>query len=164
MSLVLDTRNQAHFHNFPLLLRGAENNIPYSGIEATLSNGIVLPVVLTDPIYSDKPATDYSWRLELRVNGANAALSLMLPSEKNVRVLDVAPFVHKAAPQSLSFGGSSGITLTSSFVSMVPIAKYAFAANAELPFCEMTPVYLFLAARHCRTSAFRPTVLLILKL
>ena len=130
MSLVLDTRNQAHFHNFPLLLRGAENNIPYSGIEATLSNGIALPVVLTDPIYSDKPATDYSWRLELLVNSTNAALSLMLPFEKNVRVLDVAPFEYQAAA-SLSFGGSSGIKHRAGFIPMVP--KHTFAANTEMP-------------------------------
>jgi uncharacterized protein with FMN-binding domain len=108
-------------------------NSTSSIIEAVLENGISLPVVMTAPIYAEKPAIDYNWRLQLLVDSDSTALSLMLPSEKNVRVLDVAPFVHKAAPQSLSFGGSSGITLTSSFISMVPITKYAFATNAELP-------------------------------
>jgi hypothetical protein len=108
-------------------------NATSSTIEAVLENGVTLPVVMTAPIYAEKPAIDYNWRLQLLVNSDSTVLSLVLPSETNVCVLDVAPFVHKAAPQSLSFGGSSGITLTSSFISMASIAKYTFAANAELP-------------------------------
>ena len=67
------------------------------------------------------------------MNSTNAALSLMLLFEKNVCVLDVAPFEHQAAPASLSFGGSAGITLRAGFIPMVPIAKHAFVANTEMP-------------------------------
>jgi hypothetical protein len=57
----------------------------------------------------------------------------MLPPNSNVIVLDVAPFVYKAAPESLSFAGSSAITLRAGFILTSLLAKHAFAVDAELP-------------------------------
>ncbi len=104
-----------------------------SGIEVEIENGTTRSRTLGAPMYADKPAIDYSWRLRVHVHSVDAVLTLMLPSNNNVRVLDVAPFVYKAVPESLSFAGSSVITLTAGFVSTVPTSKSAFAANLDLP-------------------------------
>jgi hypothetical protein len=84
----------------------------------------VIPV----PVYAEKPAADYAWKLELIANNGDAVLTVFLPSEKNVRVLDFAPFVHSATPRA----GSSGIKLSSSFLPIDQVSKFSFAINSEV--------------------------------
>jgi hypothetical protein len=114
------------------LVRSIHSSV-HSSIELELENGITRWTTLAAPMYSDKPAVDYSWRLRVHVNSIEPVLTLMLPSNNNVRVLDVAPFVYKVAPEFLSFAGSSAITLRAGFDPTVPTAKHSFAVDAELP-------------------------------
>jgi len=132
-------------------------NTTSSIINGYLDNGVIAPVVIPIPVYADKPAADYAWKLELIVNKGDAVLTVFLPSEKNVRVLDFAPFVHSAAPRALSFAGSSGITLSSSFLpirSSLEIflchqLRSFISAKRRMPFHSR-------ATGRCPTSVFLP--------
>ena len=109
------------------------NSSMHSSIEVEVENGVIRPAILAAPMYADKPASDYSWRLQVHVHKGDGAFTLLLPPNRNVLVLDVAPFVYQVAPGSLSFAGSSAVTLRAGFILTLPIPKYAFAVDVQLP-------------------------------
>jgi hypothetical protein len=82
----------------------------------TLQQGLSQPIT-TVPAYTEEPASDYVWILQLLADhGSNYhVLNIMLPHQ--VSVLDFSPVSLRMAPSSLSYSGHASITVTGLFPS-----------------------------------------------
>ena len=114
------------------LVRGNIGNSPFA-CNASMKNGTSQSCTISRIVYQQSPGSDYSWLLELRSYGANISLlSIRLPSDGSVTVLDFPPVVSLTVPSSLSFAGGDRITLYGVFPQDA-LPEIHFMAHIFLP-------------------------------
>jgi hypothetical protein len=115
------------------LVRGFSGRSPYF-CNTTLENGLTKPCKIKQIAYQQRPDNDYTWSLQLKsATDVNVTLmSITLPVDGGVTVLDFAPVVGSASPSNLSFAGGSFVTLTGVFP-LGATSNNGFHMNSSVP-------------------------------
>jgi hypothetical protein len=115
------------------LIRGSgeRNQVDCS---TTVTNGIAKPCKMSQITYQQNPGMNYKWHFSLHpLNNVNVTLmSVMLPLDGYVTVLDFGPTVHSLVPVRLSFVGESLLTLVGKFPSNA-FASGFYQGNSSVP-------------------------------
>jgi hypothetical protein len=113
-ALVIE-QSSAVFSMTASLIRARERNSAVCS--TTIANGIAKSCKISQIVYQQSPGSDYKWLFTLHpINDLNVTLmTVILPLDGFVTVLDFGPIVHALVPGRLSFSGEPLLTLVGKF-------------------------------------------------